>query len=763
MSIRVLVLEDDETLRAVLSDVLQEHGYEVHAAPSGEAALKLARDSSFDLMVADIRMEGMDGLQALEAVREQQPTVRSLVVTGYSTEADYNRALRLGVGDYLKKPFSLGAFLSSVTRLRSEQVREREAAARETAMREAAVWAMEAMAQTAQLPDLVERARLGARLATEVGLPSPACTDVQVALLLAGMERAGHRPPDFLTHGLSQQAALLLRHLLDKGGPDPELGVVSHVAAAALSDAPPPGLDELVTEALGRVRGAPARRDGVRSGLVSLGQTMEQAGDLASAAQAYQEAVRDAGYSTERVQGLLGLARLAVARTDSAAAREHAREAVAAARMVGPTATAATSLEAAELLRRLDPGQAAELAGQARDLFEKTRNAGGLRRAELLLRCLADPPDLAALEDLFGQLLAPDEIAELSGACPWLIPWVFDRVGESPAPFLGRAARLLARQFPREVCTATSLGALSLSGRRAAAELLHDCPGPWIEEALNELRRDPDEGVRRLAEAPPASEPKGLPLLRLLSFGNFEVYRGEARVDDRAWKSQKVRYLLAFLASYKGRPVTDDVVIEAFWPEEDSRGRSNLYASISYLKSHLALPDQKGDQSYLSRARGSTALNTEVPRWHDLEEFEQHFAAGRSLQSQGQVERAMEHYRKMDRLYRGPYLVSCYMDWAGPLRTALEQKLLQALESLAGTAAQSDRPAEACEHALRITSLDPCHQNAYALLLQSCIALGRPEEAVRHFESCARVLKSELDLEPSTELLRLYHTARLAM
>ncbi|MEW6284215.1 MAG: response regulator, partial [Candidatus Eremiobacterota bacterium] len=236
--IRVLVLEDDDSLRKVLTEVLEEHGYEVVASPTGEQAVALARESAFDLMVADIRMHGMDGLSALEQVREQQPGVRSLVVTGYSTEADSIRAIRLGVGDYLKKPFSLETFLSSVNRLVSEKLREREIAGREEALRRAAVWAIESVASSfdlaspreANLPGVVELGRLAARTAAELGLPSAAVTEVQVAVLLVCLEqRTQNEVPEFLLEGLSSGTHRLRARLLETLEPDPSLGLASQV------------------------------------------------------------------------------------------------------------------------------------------------------------------------------------------------------------------------------------------------------------------------------------------------------------------------------------------------------------------------------------------------------------------------------------------------------------------------------------------------------------------------------------------------------
>ena len=82
--VRILVLEDDDEMRELLADVLTGRGYEVVAAGGGEEALGLARQERFDLIVADIRMEGMTGLDAIERAQEHQPNMGSLVTVSYT-------------------------------------------------------------------------------------------------------------------------------------------------------------------------------------------------------------------------------------------------------------------------------------------------------------------------------------------------------------------------------------------------------------------------------------------------------------------------------------------------------------------------------------------------------------------------------------------------------------------------------------------------------------------------------------------------------
>lgn len=75
MSYQILLVEDDADLRETMLDVLTDQGYQVMAVASGQQAVQEASHRNFDLVITDIRMEGMDGLEALERTRKIQPSV----------------------------------------------------------------------------------------------------------------------------------------------------------------------------------------------------------------------------------------------------------------------------------------------------------------------------------------------------------------------------------------------------------------------------------------------------------------------------------------------------------------------------------------------------------------------------------------------------------------------------------------------------------------------------------------------------------------
>ncbi|MBI3924005.1 MAG: response regulator [Armatimonadetes bacterium] len=114
MTAIILVLEDDDVMRQAVSQALAEEGYSVRPAASGRDALGHALKTNFDLIITDVRMAGMDGLDTLAKVRELQPRVKSIIITGYASDEAPSRAIRQMASDYLYKPFRLGELLKSV-------------------------------------------------------------------------------------------------------------------------------------------------------------------------------------------------------------------------------------------------------------------------------------------------------------------------------------------------------------------------------------------------------------------------------------------------------------------------------------------------------------------------------------------------------------------------------------------------------------------------------------------------------------------------
>ncbi len=116
MSSRILITEDDTVQRDILVDILETSGYEVRACGSGEDALAALKTESFDLLLTDLRMPELDGLELLRRARRIRPDVEVVMMTAYSTVQTAVTAMKEGAADYLAKPFDKDELLMVVDR-----------------------------------------------------------------------------------------------------------------------------------------------------------------------------------------------------------------------------------------------------------------------------------------------------------------------------------------------------------------------------------------------------------------------------------------------------------------------------------------------------------------------------------------------------------------------------------------------------------------------------------------------------------------------
>ena len=122
MSTRVLVVDDEDTLRGVISQVLEEDGYDVTGAPSGEEALDLFRQAPYPIVVTDIIMGKMSGLDLLQEVKLLNPEALVVVMTSQASLDRATSAIRSGAYDFLTKPFDELEVISAVVNRANEKV-----------------------------------------------------------------------------------------------------------------------------------------------------------------------------------------------------------------------------------------------------------------------------------------------------------------------------------------------------------------------------------------------------------------------------------------------------------------------------------------------------------------------------------------------------------------------------------------------------------------------------------------------------------------
>lgn len=111
---RVLVVDDEEDIREVFSRALEKEGLAVDSSPDAQQALQMLKGSAYQVVVADIRMPGMDGITLLKKIKEISPTTDVIMATGYPATETAIQALRLGAFDYITKPCTLDELTHTV-------------------------------------------------------------------------------------------------------------------------------------------------------------------------------------------------------------------------------------------------------------------------------------------------------------------------------------------------------------------------------------------------------------------------------------------------------------------------------------------------------------------------------------------------------------------------------------------------------------------------------------------------------------------------
>ncbi len=125
-AVRALIVDDDLALRKILSVMLTQSAFLCRTAASGEEALCLLERHPFDVVISDLRMPGITGMDLLIAVRERHPHLAFLMVTGEDETRVGVRAMQLGADDYLLKPFDADVVLGSLHRALQKKKLERE-------------------------------------------------------------------------------------------------------------------------------------------------------------------------------------------------------------------------------------------------------------------------------------------------------------------------------------------------------------------------------------------------------------------------------------------------------------------------------------------------------------------------------------------------------------------------------------------------------------------------------------------------------------
>jgi DNA-binding NtrC family response regulator len=121
--VRIMIVDDEIELLDSLKKVLQRRKMDVITAPGGEEALRLLREKPIDVVVLDVKMPGMDGIEVLRRIKKEFPGVEVILLSGHPTVEAALEGVRLGAGEYLKKPPDIDELVGIIRRLYSDRQR----------------------------------------------------------------------------------------------------------------------------------------------------------------------------------------------------------------------------------------------------------------------------------------------------------------------------------------------------------------------------------------------------------------------------------------------------------------------------------------------------------------------------------------------------------------------------------------------------------------------------------------------------------------
>ena len=115
--LKILIIDDEKVICNACYLILSEGGHAVERKMNGAAGLKALKFKRYDVILLDMMLPDMDGMEILSTIKEKMPDTRVIVITGYSTLTNALEAMKLGAADYLSKPFSEEELLASIEKV----------------------------------------------------------------------------------------------------------------------------------------------------------------------------------------------------------------------------------------------------------------------------------------------------------------------------------------------------------------------------------------------------------------------------------------------------------------------------------------------------------------------------------------------------------------------------------------------------------------------------------------------------------------------
>ncbi len=311
-------------------------------------------------------------------------------------------------------------------------------------------------------------------------------------------------------------------------------------------------------------------------------------------------------------------------------------------------------------------------------------------------------------------------------------------VGAIESAWPGGAALLAFTAHPDARVRRAAVGPSAVSGH------------PGLAARLEALGADPDPDVAAAAAAARARLETRPPQLDFKVLGGFAVRRGSWHAEDSAWDRRVAQRLVRFLLVRRGAAVSDDLLLEAFWPETpEPSARRSLKVAVSCARAVLDVP---GTPSVIEGAERTLALRLRAGDSVDADRFQD--AARQALAAEAGERRPL--LERAAGLWTGePLPEERYSDWAAAWRESLVVRYAEVLAGLVEACHAGGDHLAATQAARRLVELEPLDESAQRSLITAYARSGRRAHALRQYLQCRRGLVDELGVEPAAETLDL--------
>jgi ATP/maltotriose-dependent transcriptional regulator MalT/DNA-binding SARP family transcriptional activator len=268
-----------------------------------------------------------------------------------------------------------------------------------------------------------------------------------------------------------------------------------------------------------------------------------------------------------------------------------------------------------------------------------------------------------------------------------------------------------------------------------------------------ELSAEPSVRPAHVQSQPPA--PITDLTIRLL--GPVEIFRDPSvQFAADAWTTRRARDIFCYIATSKNRRVLKDVLIEAFWSDDDlDTVEKNFHPTISHIRKALN-SRQPFKQNFLIFRDGAYQLNPELSYSIDAEEFDRCIVEAEKAKREKDTEQQRTSLEAAHNLYRGEFMSGVYENWADERRQFYTEQSARVVAALAKLSLSEKRWADALRYADEALAGDPFREDMHRLTMKAFAAQGKPASVKKHFDKMKKTLHTELGIEPAEETKRLF-------